>query len=298
MHTRRPRYRRVAVSAAAVAGALALSACGAGATTAPSQNALDRIKKNGELVIATDATYAPNEFQQKGRIVGFDIDLGTEIARRLGVTVKFKNVKFDDILPALRSKTYDLGLSSITDNEQRERSLDFVTYFSAGTSLMVKAGNPEKLSPGDLSLCGKKIAVQKGTTQADELTPKSSADSGAGSRVEKCRRGGRPAPVKLPMHDQGAADLALSEGRADAVLADSPVAGYVVKQSGGKLALAGKAYDTAPYGIAVPKDEDDLLDAIQKTVKNMISDGFYKMYADIWGVADGGIIDPQVNGAG
>jgi len=280
--------------AVGVATALGLSACGA--TAASPESTLDAIKKKGVLVIATDASYPPNEFKHNGRLVGFDIDLGTDIARRLGVTARFREVEFGDILPEVRTGKYDIGLSSITDTVQRERSLDFVTYFSAGTSLMVKAGNPRKLSPRGLSLCGKKIAVQKGTTQEDELTPRSADHPDDGARRDAGRRKGRPVPVRMSVRDQDAADAALAEGRADAVLADSPVAGYSAKASSGRLAVAGAAYDTAPYGVAVPKTQDDLRNAILKAVKDMIGDGFYKMFGDAWGVTDGGITDPVVNG--
>src|SRR5262245_5611799 len=212
---------------------------------------------------------------EKGQIVGFDVDMGKAIARELGVRASFRNVRFDDILPAIKSGTYDIGLSSFTDTRQRERSLDFVTYFSAGTSLMVKQGNPLKLSPSGLSLCGRRIAVQKGTTQADEITPRSSGDTGRGTRVDRCKDAGRPAPKRVAVSDEDAADTALREGRADAVLADSPVAGYAVKESVGKFEVVGKTYDTAPYGVAIPKNETELRNAILKVVQDQIADGSY-----------------------
>jgi polar amino acid transport system substrate-binding protein len=291
------RRRSTVVGITVVAGALALSACGAKTTTPGKKGALDTIKKNGKIVIATDASYAPNEFKQNGQVVGFDVDLGGAIAKKLGVTASFQDVKFDNILPALQSKKYDIGMSSFTDNKEREASFDFVTYFSAGTGLMVKAGNPMKLTPDDLSLCGKKIAVEKGTTQEDELSPKSATKPDAGARVDKCKQGGKPAPVKISLDDQNAANLALGNGRADAVLADSPVAEYAAKQSSGKFEIAGNAYDTAPYGIAIPKNENDLRDAIQKAIKDLITDGTYKQLTDKWGISQGGITDPKVNGA-
>jgi polar amino acid transport system substrate-binding protein len=297
VHTGPLRHRSLVVGITVIAGALALSACNAKTTTPGKKSALDTIKKNGKIVIATDASYAPNEFKQNGQIVGFDVDLGGAIAKKLGVTASFQDSKFDNILPALQGKKYDLGISSFTDNKQREQSFDFVTYFSAGTGLMVKTGNPLKLMPDDLSLCGKKIAVEKGTTQEDELTPKSSAKPDAGARIDKCKQGGKPAPVKVSLDDQNAANLALSSGRADAVLADSPVAAYAAKESGGKFEISGNAYDTAPYGIAIPKNENDLRDAVQKAIKDMITDGTYKQLTDKWGVSAGGITDPKVNGA-
>ena len=297
MHTGPLHRRGLAVGITVIAGALALSACNAKTTTSGTKNALDTIKKNGKLVVATDASYAPNEFKQNGQIVGFDIDLANGIAKKLGVTATVQDVKFDNILPALQAKKYDISLSSFTDNKQREQSFDFVTYFSAGTGLMVKTGNPLQLSPDDLSLCGKKIAVEKGTVQEDELTPKSATKPDAGARVDKCKQAGKPAPVKISLDDQNAANLALGNGRADAVLADSPVAAYAAKESGGKFAIAGKAYDTAPYGIVIPKNESELRDAVLKAVKDMIADGSYKQLTDKWGISDGAITAPQVNGA-
>ncbi|WP_242614007.1 ABC transporter substrate-binding protein [Actinomadura roseirufa] len=298
MHTSPLRCPRLAIGVAVVAGALALSACDAKTISPGKKTALDIVKKNGKLVIATDASYAPNEFKQNGQIVGFDVDLGTSIAKKLGVKAKFQDVTFDNILPALQSKKYDIGMSSFTDTKQREQSFDLVTYFSAGTGLMVKAGNPQKLSPDDLSLCGKKVAVQKGTTQEDELTPKSAAKPDGGARLDKCKRGGRPAPVKISLNEENAANLALGNGRADAVLADSPVAAYAAKESGGKFVISGNAYGTAPYGIAVPKNENDLRDGILKAVKDLISDGTYKQLTEKWGISAGGLTDPKVNGAG
>jgi polar amino acid transport system substrate-binding protein len=297
VHTGPLRRRGIVVGISVLAGTLALSACNAKTSSPGKKGALDTIKKNGKIVIATDASYAPNEFKQNGQIVGFDIDLGSAIAKKLGVTASFQDVKFDNILPALQSKKYDISLSSFTDNKQREASFDFVTYFSAGTGMMVKAGNPMKLMPDDLSLCGKRVAVEKGTTQEDELTPKSSAKPDAGARVDKCKQGGKPAPSKISLDDQNAANLALGNGRADAVLADSPVAAYAAKESGGKFVISGNAYDTAPYGIAIPKNENDLRDGILKAVKDLISDGTYKQLTDKWGVSGGGITDPKVNGA-
>jgi polar amino acid transport system substrate-binding protein len=297
VHTGPLRRRAIAVGITVMASALAVSACNAKTTTPGKKSALETVRKNGKIVIATDASYAPNEFKQNGQIVGFDVDLGTAIAKKLGVKAEFQDVKFDNILPALQSKKYDIGLSSFTDNKQREASFDFVTYFSAGTGLMVKAGNPEKLMPDDLSLCGKKVAVEKGTTQEDELTPKSSAKPDAGARIDKCKQGGKPAPAKISLDDQNAANLALGNGRADAVLADSPVAAYAAKESGGKFVISGNAYDTAPYGVAIPKNENDLRDAIQKAVKDLIADGSYKQLTDKWGISSGGITEPKVNGA-
>src|SRR6185295_20316471 len=108
-----------------------------------------------ELVVATDATYAPNEFiDSDGKtVVGMDPDLAKAIGAVLHRKVKVVNATFDSIIPGLASGKYDLGMSSFTDTKEREKVVDFVTYFSAGTAFYVKAkGGPKIASLA--ALCG------------------------------------------------------------------------------------------------------------------------------------------------
>ncbi|WP_433181970.1 ABC transporter substrate-binding protein [Actinoallomurus sp. CA-150999] len=259
--------------------------------------ALGRVKKAGKIVIATDALYPPNEFKQGEHIVGFDVDLGDAIARKLGVKAEFQDVKFESIMPALSEGKYDISLSSFTDTAERESRFDFVTYLSAGTMLLVRKGNPKHLRPDDLSLCGRRVAVEKGTTQEDELTPESAANPNAGSRLKACQKAGRPVPIRLSFDDQAAANVALAKGRADGVLADAPSADYGAKQSAGRFELSGQAYGTALYGIAVPKHHEDLRDAVFKAVKELMKDGSYQGLTDKWGISAGAVREPRINAA-
>src|SRR5947208_2745657 len=129
------------------------------------------VKSKGTLTVAADATYAPNEFiGSNGKTVeGMDVDLANALATALGLKVKVVNATFDSIIPGLASHKYDLGMSSFTDTKEREKTVDFVTYFSAGTSFYVKAsGGPAVAGLADL--CGKTVAVEKGTTQAADST--------------------------------------------------------------------------------------------------------------------------------
>jgi polar amino acid transport system substrate-binding protein len=285
------RRRAAGIGVVALMGALALSACGATkSSTSSSTTALDKIKKAGVINIATDASYAPNEFKQNGKIVGFDVDLGNAIAQKIGVKAQFSDVTFDNILPALTSGKYDISLSSFTDSKKREASFDFVTYFSAGESLIVKTGNPLKLGTSGLSLCGQKIAVEKTTTEESDI-------KAGGDIYKRCTAAGKKAPEALSFDTEDQANLALSSGRAVGILADSPVALYAVKQSGGKFAVADAGYGASPYGIAIPQKEPELRDAILKAVKDMVADGSFKQISDKWGVSSGDITNPQVNGA-
>ncbi len=245
------------------------------------------IKSKGTLTVATDASYAPNEFYDTDNktIIGMDIDLVKAIGETLGLKVNVVQASFDSIIPGLASGKYDLSVSSFTDNKEREKTVNFVTYFSAGTSLMVKSGNPDKLSVDEL--CGTKIAVEKGTVQEDpDIT----------DRSKKCVADGKKAITPLVFPDQNGANLALSSGRAQGVLADSPVIDYAAKQSSGAFEVVGKSYDNAPYGIAIPKTTG-LDEPVLAAVKKLISDGTYTSVLKKWGVEDGAITDPKINGA-
>ena len=279
---------------AAAALALTASACATDTTTTESGA---KVIKDGQLTVCTSLPYEPFEFKQGDQIVGFDVDLGTAIARRLGVDAEFQDVKFDTILQALEEGKYDLSLSSFTDTRERESRFDFVTYLSAGTMLMVPKGNPRHLRPDGLSLCGKKVAVEKGTTQEEELSRKDATRPDAGTRVDTCRNAGKPVPIRMSYDDQDAANRALAGGDVDASLADSPSALYNAKQSGGRVECSGRPYATALYGIAIPKREGDLRDAVYKAMKDLISDGTYRRLTGRWGLTAEAVPESRINAA-
>jgi polar amino acid transport system substrate-binding protein len=238
-----------------------------------------KISSDGKLVVGTDPTYEPSEFKQNGKIVGFDVDLGDAIAKKLGLTADFEESKFDAILPALGTR-YEIGMSSFTDNPQREKVVDFVTYYSAGTQWASKDPN---FNPDNA--CGKKVAVQTGTVQDTDDLP---------ARQKKC--GGNA--IQVQRYDaQDEATNAVVLGKAEAVLADSPVMAGAVKKVGGGLQLVGDVYDSAPYGIAIPKNGGTTKDAVLGAVKALVADGTYKAVLDKWGVQSGAITDPVINGA-
>ena len=245
------------------------------------------VKSKGTLTVAADATYAPNEFiGSNGHTVeGMDADLAQALAGVMGLKAKVVNATFDSIIPGLAAHKYDLGMSSFTDTKEREKTVDFVTYFSAGTSFYEKASGGPPIT--DLSsLCGTTVAVEKGTTQA--------ADSTAQSK--KCTSAGKK-PVKvLTFTDQNGANLAITSGRAQVGMADSPVADYQVKKSGGQFKLVGKPYGTAPYGIAMPKDLK-LTKPVLDALKTLMSNGKYMEILKKWGIQSGAISNPQINGA-
>jgi polar amino acid transport system substrate-binding protein len=277
-----------AVSSAATSSASSAAPSSTGSSSAPSGSSgaitlPANIKSAGVIKIATDASYAPVESFAKDNktIVGFDPDLGAALGKVLGVKVVFTNTGFDGIIPALAAGRYDMAMSAMTDNTDREKTVDFVDYFSAGTSFMVKKGVPAINALADI--CGHKVAVEKGTTQLADAT----------AQAKKCSK---PDTV-LPFPDQNGANLALSSGRADIVMADSPVNAYAAQQSKGAFTIVGQTYGTAPYGIAIPKKSTQLRDAVQAALQKLIDSGDYKTVLAKWGVDSGAVTKATVNGA-
>ena len=245
------------------------------------------IKSKGTLSVGTDATYPPVEFTNPGskKIVGLDPDLAAGLGKVMGLKLKLTAATFDNIIPGLASHKYDLGMSAFTDTKEREGTVDFVTYFSAGTSFYVKAqGGPTINTLADL--CGHKVAAEKGTTQVDDST----------AQGKKCKKAGKPAVTVQAFPDQNGVNLSLSSGRADVAMADSPVADYQVKKTKGQFKIVGKTYGTAPYGIAIPKGSGmnkPILDAVKLLMKN----GYYTAVLKRWGIQAGAINNPKINGA-
>jgi polar amino acid transport system substrate-binding protein len=265
----------------------------AGTTTTPTVDSTvaaevpSAIKSKGTLTVAADATYAPNEFiGSNGKSVeGMDPDLAKALAAVMGLKVKVVNASFDGIIPGLASGKYDLGMSSFTDTKERQKTVDFVTYFSAGTSFYVKAqGGPTINTLADL--CGHSVGVERGTTQAADATAQNT----------KCKTAGKSGVKVSVFPDQNAANLAISSGRAQVGMADSPVAAYIVKQSNGQFKLTGSSYNTAPYGIAIPKG-NGMTKPILAALKVLMSNGQYKAILSKWNIASGAIKNPTINGA-
>ena len=243
----------------------------------------DSIKSDGKITVGTDSTYAPNEFlAADGKTIeGFDVDLFNAVAAKFGLTAEFVTAPFDNIIPGVGSAKYEIGVSSFTINDDRKKQVNMVSYFEAGTQWAAKSGATFDIE----NACGKKVAVQKGTVQVDDLT----------ARSKKCTDAGKPAITIDQYQAQSDATNAVVSGKDDAMLADSPVCAYAVKQTNGQLALVGDIYDSAPYGYVLPKDQTDFADAISQALQALITDGTYKQILAKWGVEAGAITTPAVN---
>ncbi len=241
------------------------------------------VRDSGKLVIGTNLTYSPDEFKDpNGNPTGWGIELVQALAARLGLTPELHDAQFDNIIPGVKGGKYNVGWASFTDTVERQASVDFVDYFSAGIQWASQAG--KTVDPNDA--CGLKVAVGTGTWQeTDELPAKN----------EACIAAGKPAIELLKLDTQGDITNAVVLGRADAFTADSPVTQYAVSQTGGKLQLAGAISDAAPFGMALPKD-GSMTKAMQAAMQSLIDDGTYLEILTKWGVQDGAVKTADING--
>ena len=278
------------VLVAALAGAAVASTAAASSGVDKSAAALvpANIKAKGTVIVAADASYAPNEFigSDGHTVVGMDADLAKAIFPLLGLKVNVVNATFATIIPGLSSGKYDVGMSSFTDTKAREKVVNFVDYFEAGTSFFEKsAGGPKVTNLA--SICGLKVSVESGTTELADAT----------AQKAKCTKAGKTPDTVLEFPTQSEANLALHSGRAQISMADSPVAAYQVKQSAGAFKLVGQAYGVSPYGIAVPKSDGTLDKAILAALKDLVTNGQYASILKKWGIQSGADAHPALNGA-
>lgn len=242
-------------------------------------------RKDSTLNIGSDASYAPNEFLgDDGKTVeGMDVDLFDAAAAKMGLETKWTNAPFDALILGVSSEKYDMAVSSFTINPERKKQVSMVSYFDAGSQWVVPKGNEGKIDPDDA--CGKSIGVQKGTVQIDDLD----------ARSKKCEDAGKKPIKQVVDQEQSKVTASLMSGKTEAMVADSPIALYAVKQNEDELESLGDIYDSAPYGIVVPKDDTEFGEAIAAAFESMEEDGTYEEILKKWGNESGAIDEFAVN---
>jgi len=236
--------------------------------------------EDGVLQVGSDIAYAPMEFFEEGTTIplGLDVDLGEALAEEMGARGEFINTGWEGIIGALKVERFDVIMSAMTIIGDRSKEIDFVPYFNAGTDILVAKGNPKNIA-GIEDLSGLTVAVQVGTIQVGQLNAANEDFKEAGE-----------AEVDILIFDLN--PLAVEQvrlGRADAVLADSPVVANDASLSEGELEALGLAIESAPYGIGVRKESTELKAAIEDALQNMIDDGTYDDILDNWGLTSGAI---------
>lgn len=289
----------LALAGTAACGSDSLSNDGSPGAAAPSSSTLaaptkddalaaklpPKIKAAGKIVVGMDTSYPPNEFLgSDGKTAeGVGVDLFNAVAAKLGVTAEYRTATFDTLILSVGSGKYDVGISSITINPDRKKSVTMVSYYDAGTLWATAKGNPNKVDPDNA--CGLAIGVQKGTIQVDDLT----------ARSKKCTDAGKPGITMVVDDLQVKVTNALVSGKVVAMAADSPVTLYAIKQSNDGLEQLGEVYDSAPYGMVVAKGQEQFADAIAEALKALEASGEYEQILSNWNVQAGAIENFKVN---
>ncbi len=272
---------------------LALAGCG-NASSIPSGESPSiaaqvpaAVKTKGTLTVATDPTYPPNEFidPEDHALSGMDPELMRAVGALMGLKVKFVHEPFDEILASVAAGDYDVGASSFTDTKKREQTVDFVDYYTAGTSFYASAHvytDVENLA----GLCGHVVAVSRGTTQQEDATAQSS----------RCTKAGKKPVSVLAYATQSEAGAAVADRRAQVAMADSPFAYYQATLSQENPVEVVGTYGIAPYGFATAKNSG-LAAPLLSALKILIANGTYRRILEPTGIQAGAIASPGINGA-
>ena len=247
----------------------------------------DDVKESGTLRNGASADYAPAEFlgDDSQTPQGYDVDINKALAKVMGLNEGTTNhAEFPTIIPALGTK-FDVGISSFTITSEREEQANLVSYVQVGSAYGVAAGNPKNFDPANP--CGKTIGVQTGTAQEDYATELS----------DKCVADGKDKITIMPHDLQTDITTKVIGGQYDATFADSTVIGYTANLSSGKIEQVGDVVESAPQGVAVSKNDEQLTQAVQKAMQYLMDNGYLKDILTTYGAQDAALTTAELNPA-
>jgi len=225
---------------------------GGQSNTTAGSSASSMTKEAGIFTFAASGEYQPFSYFKDGQLTGFDIEIGNEIAKRLGLEPKPVTSPFSGIIAGVKEGRYDAAIASHAITEERKQQIDFADpYYLSGGQLFTRPdGTITKLE----ELQSKEVAVALGTTH--EKMAREYTDN-------------------IKTYDSDVTALrALEQGKHDVVITDS-VVGEIAIQQGLKIKKSGAALTEVQHGIAVRKGNTELLNKINEALKQMKEDGTY-----------------------
>ena len=218
---------------------------------------------SGSFNYAMSGLYKPFNYKDGGELVGFDVEIGKEIAKRMGMEANPVTNPWETIIEGLKSSKYDAIVGSMAITDERLEQVSFSRpYYRSGAQIFVDAANNDITSKDDLA--GKKIGVVKASTFKDiavELTDENNV-VGYDSDV-------------IALQD-------LPTGRVDAVITDQVVGFSAINENGMDIKDVGEPLYIDEMGIAVRKDDTQLLEGINSALEEMIADGTYEQISTKW----------------
>lgn len=240
----------------------------AGCAGQKADSVLDKIKTAGKVVVGTSADYPPYEYvDEAGKFTGFDIDLMTEIARRMGVELVWTDMPFDSLVAAVQEGKIDMSISCFNYTEERDAQVDFSDAYYTSEDAFLVAETFAGAIADPLEVAQYKIGVQSGTVQDDWVTTEL-VDAGLMPESQLSR---------YERVDQAALDL--QSGRIDVLVADSVPAQAIMKQFGNlKIVYEGMLY-TGPINIVLPDGDATLQAEVNRIIKELQDEGFIESLA-------------------
>jgi polar amino acid transport system substrate-binding protein len=245
------------------------------------------IRQAGVLHLTVNSTYAPMEYRDPAtnELVGLDIDLAGEIAKRLGVKIAWSETPFAELIPSLQTKRADFIISGISDRSSRRETADFVDYLTTGPQFFVLSDSAAKAAT---DLCGKKVGTTRSTSFPIEIEKWSK---------QNCEAAGRPAIEYVPGENSIDVRNQLKQGRIDAAVQGSETLPYALSQETGKYRIVGDSFAKGYQGIMFRKDDAALRETITAQLAAMIADGSYKAILDKYGLGANAVVEPMMNAA-
>lgn len=224
-------------------------------SSAQSENSVEAVKSRGKLLAGVKFDTPPFGFLgDDNKPVGFDLDLLSKVADKIGVPIEFVSVTSPTRIPMLVSGNVDVVAASMTHTIERDRTIDFsITYYTGGQALIVKAGSD---ITGVDTLAGKQVAVQQGTT------------------LEKNIAAAAPQATLVGFKDYNSAWLALVQGRVDALTGSLNILQGFAKENK-DYQIVGDMFSTEPFGIGVRQGDWAMRDIVNETLQELWKSGEY-----------------------
>ena len=241
----------------AVAASAVVLAAGCGDRSAQSSTGKQKI------TVAVEASYAPFEYKDEHQhIIGFDVDLMKDVEEKMNAEPEFHNMPFDDIFPAVGEKKINLGISAIGKTERRSQYVSFSDpYYSLGSYVIIT--RPSSDIHGVEDLKGKKVVVEKGTTNEDKAQTVGASKIVTSDSYEVVFR-------------------TVEKGQADAAIVDEPGAKYYLEHKGGQLIMAGNIPTDEQFVIIMAKDDKKMQQKVNAALKQVMDDGTYDKLSQKW----------------
>lgn len=226
--------------------------------------------EKGKLTYGTAATFAPFEYQEGDKLVGFDIEMGAALAAKLGLEPNILNMEFKGLIPALQGGRIDIINSAMYINPERATQVEFIPYLKIGNEIVVPKGNPKKIMSRD-DLCGMTIAVTLGGIQ----------EKYARQDADKCAKAGKGEVTVMTLPTAQDSALTVRQGRADAFFNSTPGAIKQVTELPDVFQITGKTFEAnTQIGIAVRKGDAEMKAMVEKGLKELVGDGTFDKLLD------------------